>query len=220
MHFKKKDHSVIVAASMVVVLVVCAFTPVVVTAISRANVSEASLYNQYTDGTFESLNRDYVDEKTQEEWAAKKEAERIAAEEAQRKAEEEAASLEAQQDSYDESYYDDEYDENSYDEDYYDNSYDESYSSGGSGVLTAAGGVNYYNGNMETWYSEKVLPGGGLDIPGRHVAEDGTVRDADGYIVVASDNYGYGSTVETSLGTGKVYDTGVGHDGWDIYTRW
>ena len=93
------------------------------------------------------------------------------------------------------------------------------YSSSGGG-LTASAGV--YNGpsGKETYYSQKVLPGGGLNIPGRHVATDGTVRDADGYIVIASDNLSKGSVTETSLGTGKVYDTGVGHAGVDIYTNW
>lgn len=94
------------------------------------------------------------------------------------------------------------------------------YSSSGDGVLTRSGGVNYYNGRKETWYSQRVLPGGGLDIPGRHVAEDGTVRDEDGYICVAASDLEYGSTVETSLGTGKVYDTGCSAGTTDIYTDW
>lgn len=90
------------------------------------------------------------------------------------------------------------------------------------GVLTAQGGVNYYNGVKETYYSQKVLPGGGLDIPGRHVEpSDGTVRDGDGYIVVAASDKAKGEVVETSLGTGKVYDTGyMGANHLDIYTDW
>lgn len=121
---------------------------------------------------------------------------------------------------YDETCDEASYDESSDDGDYYedDSSYEEA---SGGGTLTKSGGVNYYNGREETWYSQRVLPGGGLDIPGRHVEEsDGTVRDGDGNIVVASDNLPYGTEVETSLGPGKVYDTGVGHDGIDIYTDW
>lgn len=96
-----------------------------------------------------------------------------------------------------------------------------SYSSGGEGVLTRSGGVNYYNGRKETWYSQRVLPGGGLDIPGRHVnAEDGTIRDEDGYICVAASDLPKGTIVETSLGTGKVYDTGCAAGTTDIYTDW
>lgn len=94
------------------------------------------------------------------------------------------------------------------------------YSSGGDGVLTRSGGVNYYNGRKETWYSQRVLPGGGLDIPGRHVAEDGTVRDEDGYICVAASDLPKGEIVETSLGTGKVYDDGCAAGTTDIYVDW
>lgn len=94
------------------------------------------------------------------------------------------------------------------------------YSNGGSGVLTRSGGVNWFNGRKETWYSQRVLPGGGLKIPGRHVASDGTIRDADGYIVVAASDLAYGSIVETSLGTGKVYDTGCAAGTTDVYVDW
>lgn len=90
----------------------------------------------------------------------------------------------------------------------------------GSNVLTPSKGVVYFNGHRETYYSQKVLPGGGLNIPGRHVAEDGTIRDADGYICVASSDYPRGTIVETSLGTGKVYDTGCASGTIDIYTDW
>ncbi len=97
------------------------------------------------------------------------------------------------------------------------------YSSSGSssgGQLTRSKGVVYYNGHRETWYSQRVLPGGGLHIPGRHVASDGTIRDADGYICVASSDLSKGTVVETSLGTGKVYDSGCASGTIDIYTDW
>lgn len=90
----------------------------------------------------------------------------------------------------------------------------------GEGVLTRSGGMNSYNGRTETWYSQRVLPGGGLDIPGRHVAEDGTIRDENEYIVVAASDLPYGTTVDTSLGEGKVYDTGAPSGTTDIYTDW
>lgn len=89
-----------------------------------------------------------------------------------------------------------------------------------SNILTKSKGVNYFNGHKETWYSQKVLPGGGLNIPGRHVAADGTIRDEDNYICVASSDYPKGTIVETSLGTGKVYDTGCASGTIDIYTNW
>ena len=83
-------------------------------------------------------------------------------------------------------------------------------------------GVVYFNGHKETYYSQNVLPGGGLRIPGRHVAEDGTVRDEEGYICVATDwNYlPYGATVLTSLGPARVYDTGCDYGVVDIYVNW
>lgn len=88
--------------------------------------------------------------------------------------------------------------------------------------LTKSAGVAYYNGHKETYYSQNVLPGSGLNIPGRHVADDGTIRDGDGYICVASDlSYlGRGATIMTSLGPGKVYDTGCAYGTIDIYVNW
>ena len=88
------------------------------------------------------------------------------------------------------------------------------------GALTPSKGVVYFNGHRETYYSQKVLPGGGLNIPGRHVAPDGTIRDADGFICVASSDLPWGSIVETSLGTGKVYDCGCASGTIDVYTDW
>ena len=90
----------------------------------------------------------------------------------------------------------------------------------GGGVLTKKKGVNYYNGHRETYYSQKVLPGHGLKIPGRHVASDGTIRDSDGYICVASSDYPKGTVVKTSLGPGKVYDSGCASGTIDLYTDW
>lgn len=96
------------------------------------------------------------------------------------------------------------------------------YYQSGEGVLNPYIGVVYYNGHKETYYSQRVLPGDGLNIPGRHVAGDGTIRDGEGYICVAADwSYlPYGSLVETSLGAGKVYDTGCEYGTIDIYTDW
>ena len=90
----------------------------------------------------------------------------------------------------------------------------------GHSILTRSGGVNYFKGQKETYYSEHVLPGGGLSIPGRHVADDGTVRDEKGYVVVALPSGNKGEIVETSLGLGKCYDMNAGGDSIDIYTSW
>lgn len=103
---------------------------------------------------------------------------------------------------------------------------DYSYSSSSSSYTTSSGGLTkykgvvYYGGHRETYYSQKVLPGGGLSIPGRHVADDGTVRDGDGYICVASSDLAAGTEVDTSLGKAKVYDSGCASGTIDIYTDW
>lgn len=88
--------------------------------------------------------------------------------------------------------------------------------------LSKQSGVCDYNGHHETYYDEKSLPGTSLNIPGRHVADDGTVRDGDGYICVAA-NPEYmpkGSILITSLGPAKVYDTGCSYGTIDIYVNW
>jgi hypothetical protein len=90
------------------------------------------------------------------------------------------------------------------------------------GGLTKRGGV-YWNPNTglkETWYSQKVLPGGGLKIPGRHVNNEGFVCDRDGYICVSSSTYPKGTVIETSRGMGKVYDSGCAPGVLDIYVNW
>lgn len=59
-----------------------------------------------------------------------------------------------------------------------------------------------------------------MNIPGRHVASDGTIRDAEGYIVLATPQGDKGAIYQTSLGAGKVYDTNAGGDSVDVYTNW
>ena len=88
--------------------------------------------------------------------------------------------------------------------------------------LSVSKGALYFNGHKETYYSQRSLPGTGLNIPGRHVADDGTIRDGDGYICVATD-YSYmpkGSVLMTSLGPAKVYDTGCAYGTVDLYVDW
>ena len=87
-------------------------------------------------------------------------------------------------------------------------------------------GEIYWGGWKWTWYSERVLPGGGLHIPGRYTDDyDGYVRDADGYICLASDDYGRGTVIDTPFGSpGKVYDQ-ISEDGrysgcLDVYVGW
>lgn len=82
-------------------------------------------------------------------------------------------------------------------------------------------GVVEENGTRYTWYSQRVLPGGGLDelnSNGRHVDEDGLIRDADGFIAVASSDHEQGDVVATPWGDAKVYDTGCDSGVIDVYT--
>ena len=82
-------------------------------------------------------------------------------------------------------------------------------------------GVEYANGYRWTWYSERVLPGGGLDIPGRYTDDQGYVRDGDGYVCLASDDLEQGTVVETPFGSeGKVYDSGCDSGTLDVYVGW
>lgn len=70
-----------------------------------------------------------------------------------------------------------------------------------------------------TWYSQRVLPGGGLDIPGRHVDDDGFVRDEDGNLCIAARDIEKGTEVDTPYGKAIVYDY-CPNGNLDIYTDW
>ena len=85
-----------------------------------------------------------------------------------------------------------------------------------SGVYQDSSGYSY------TYYSENVLPGDGLDIPGRHVDDEGYVVDGDGNICIASDDLEKGTVVNVPFGDGTavVYDCGSGYGNLDVYTAW
>lgn len=89
---------------------------------------------------------------------------------------------------------------------------------GNSGELTKAGGVNYYNGSRETWYSSNVLYH--HRTPEWTIGSDGVYRDAEGYVVVARSDRQQGAIIDTSFGAGKVYDSGCAAGTTDIYTNW
>lgn len=78
-----------------------------------------------------------------------------------------------------------------------------------------------YGDYTYTWYSQRVLPGGGLNIPGRHLNEHGLVVDENEYVVIASDDLPHGVVVDTPVGIqGIVYDEGSGNGNLDIYCDW
>ncbi len=100
------------------------------------------------------------------------------------------------------------------------------------GGLSKSKGVNYFVdsrgvSHRETYYDLKMdivmgYCGGGA----YSVREDGAKVDQGGYVLVAANlnRYPRCSVVETSLGLGKVYDTGgfatVHPDGFDLATDW
>lgn len=82
-------------------------------------------------------------------------------------------------------------------------------------------GVIHWNGWKWTWYSERVLPGGSLNIPGRHADSDGYICDSNDYICLSSSSLSKGTIVATPFGKGgKVYDTGCASDVIDVYVNW
>lgn len=115
----------------------------------------------------------------------------------------------------------DTYDEPAYYEEY--DYYEPTYYGGGYDHEFKRMGVIETDDATYTWYSQRVLPGGGLtelNENGRTVDEDGFVRDGDGYIAVASSDYEVGTVVDTPFGEGKVYDGGCDSGVIDVYTDW
>lgn len=80
-------------------------------------------------------------------------------------------------------------------------------------------GVVNWSGYRFTFYSQQVLPGPGLEIPGRHVNEGGFVADEDGFIVLAG-SHPKGTVFDTPFGhQGKIYDRGTFGNHLDVYIR-
>lgn len=94
----------------------------------------------------------------------------------------------------------------------------------GNGADFMFSGVIFENGIRYTWYSQNApgMAGGGLtelNANGRHVDEEGIIRDADGYVAVASCDHEKGTVVDTPFGEGKVYDYCGVSGTIDIYTN-
>lgn len=90
------------------------------------------------------------------------------------------------------------------------------------GAYFKRAGVIRWRSKKYTWYSQRVLPGRGLKIPGRHVDSEGFVCDKRGYIVLGSCRANRGKILATPFGKfGKVYDAGYVTSNWyDCYTDW
>ena len=106
------------------------------------------------------------------------------------------------------------------DEDYYEEDYESGYAIYSPSYFKEAG-VIWWNGWRWTWYSERVLPGYDLNIPGRYTDAQGYVRDGDGYICLATDGLAKGTIIDTPFGhAGKIYDCGCGTETIDVYVGW
>lgn len=82
-------------------------------------------------------------------------------------------------------------------------------------------GVIHWESWRWTWYSQRVLPGGGLKIPGRHVDSNGYVCDKNNYICLASSTLSKGTILDTPFGKqGKIYDSGCARGTIDVYVNW
>ena len=127
--------------------------------------------------------------------------------------EEEIIEEEIIEETVEEPYYNEVVEDPNYEREYIQKSWEEN----GDG-LTASKGVNYHNGRRETFYSSNVLYH--YRTPEWTVDEYGVYRDSDGYVVVAASDLDQGSEVDTSFGTGKVYDSGCASGTTDIYTNW
>lgn len=93
------------------------------------------------------------------------------------------------------------------------------YENSGSG-LTKWGGVYYYNGHKETYYSSRVLRH--YRIGEWHVDDEGFWRTAEGYYVVAANSaeYSEGTLIDTSKGLAQVLDCGCSYGTIDMYVNW
>lgn len=82
-------------------------------------------------------------------------------------------------------------------------------------------GVINWGGYRWTWYSDNVLSGGGLNIPGRHYDGNNYICDENGYICLASSSLSKGTVIDTPFGKmGKIYDCGCAYDTIDVYVHW
>lgn len=81
--------------------------------------------------------------------------------------------------------------------------------SGSSSRLTRSGGVNYYNGNKETYYnlnmSGVISNAQSMGIQGNYWIRDDGVKMYGDYVIVAA-QMNKGTIISTSLGTGIVLD--------------
>lgn len=84
--------------------------------------------------------------------------------------------------------------------------------------LTQEGGINYYDGRLETYYSSNVLPH--YRMGEWTTDEEGFWRTDEGYYVVAASDMEQGTVFEGSKGECIVLDTGCAEGTTDYYVSW
>lgn len=89
---------------------------------------------------------------------------------------------------------------------------------GNSSGLTKAGGVNYYNGRKETYYSSRVLYH--YRTSEWLLDSEGFYRTAEGYYVVAASDMPQGTVFEGAKGLCCVLDSGCAAGVTDYYVSW
>lgn len=78
-------------------------------------------------------------------------------------------------------------------------------------------GVIHWNGWVWTWYSQNVLPGNNLSIPGRHVDNE-YIKDENGRLCLSSSVLSKGTILDTPFGLeGCIYDDGCSSEIIDVY---
>lgn len=87
----------------------------------------------------------------------------------------------------------------------------------GSG-LTRSGGVNWYNGRKETYYSSRVLYH--YRTSEWWIDSEGFYRTSEGYYVVAASDMAQGTVFRGSKGLCQVLDSGCAANVTDYYVQW
>lgn len=84
-------------------------------------------------------------------------------------------------------------------------------------TITEQGGIYYYDGRKETYYSSRVLYH--YRTPEWWTDEEGFYHDVNGYYVVAASDMEQGTTFDCSKGTCIVLDSGCAPGVTDYYTN-
>ena len=190
------------------------------TSVDQAASSDVAAVNlqPINDAAFSSSNINVVKQKRIEEEQHKKaEEEKKRIEEEQQRAAEEAEQAEESEEEYIAPIYEELTPYEQYEATVAQRIADENSDLKSAGVLYDEDGVRY------TWYSQNVLPGGGLtelNSSGRTVDANGYVVDGEGFIAVASGEHAIGTTLETPFGNAKVYDYCETPGTIDVYTAW